>query len=120
MSALGQNQTFSREHYNLPLESVVVHHNKVEPPMSALGQKRTWRGVRPMSALPPTADMDQHARDLRFVPIAEVARQRDYSGSPAMRSLMRLSSGTDGITLDHTALDLNSTARRVHGACELN
>ena len=41
MSALGQNQTFSREHYNLPLESVVVHHNKVEPPMSALCHKRT-------------------------------------------------------------------------------
>ena len=41
MSALGQNQTFSREHYNLPLESVVVHHNKVEPPMSAFDPKRT-------------------------------------------------------------------------------
>src|SRR6516164_1088116 len=24
------------------------------------------------------------------------------------------------ITFDHAALDLNSTARRVHGACELN
>jgi hypothetical protein len=25
--------------------------------MSALGQKRTWRQVRPMSALPPKADI---------------------------------------------------------------
>jgi hypothetical protein len=28
-----------------------------ELPMSALGQKRTLRGVRPMSALPPIADI---------------------------------------------------------------
>jgi len=40
--------------------------------MSALGQKRTLRGVRPMSALPPKADMDQDGRDVRLVPEAEL------------------------------------------------
>src|SRR6516164_4356352 len=35
--------------------------------MSALGQKRTPGHVKSMSALPPKADMDQHARDVRFV-----------------------------------------------------
>jgi hypothetical protein len=35
-------------------------------------QKQTLRGVRPMSALPPKADMDQQGRDVRFVPEAEV------------------------------------------------
>jgi hypothetical protein len=33
-------------------------------PMSALGQKRTLRPVRRMSALPPKADIVQHARDV--------------------------------------------------------
>ena len=72
MSALGQNQTFSREHYNLPLESVVVHHNKVEPPMFALGQKQPSRHLQPMSALPPKADMDQQGCDVRFVPKGDI------------------------------------------------
>jgi hypothetical protein len=36
--------------------------------MSAVGHKRTFRNVRPMSALPPKADMDQRARDVPFVP----------------------------------------------------
>ena len=30
------------------------------PPMSALGQKRTFRNIGPMSALPPKADIDHH------------------------------------------------------------
>jgi hypothetical protein len=34
-----------------------VHRSKFGRPMSALGQKQTLRGVRPMSALPPKADM---------------------------------------------------------------
>ena len=75
MSALGQNQTFSREHYNLPLESVVVHHNKVEPPMSALGQKRTSRHLQPMSALPPKADIAVAQTNVRFVPKADILRR---------------------------------------------
>jgi hypothetical protein len=39
--------------------------------MSALGLKRTIGGGRAMSALPPKADMVQHARDVRFVPKAD-------------------------------------------------
>jgi len=41
--------------------------------MSALGQKQTLMHVRVMSALPPKADIDQHRRDVRFVPIADIA-----------------------------------------------
>jgi hypothetical protein len=44
--------------------------SNLEPPMSALGQKQTSRHLQPMSALPPKADMDQHGRDVRFVPKA--------------------------------------------------
>src|SRR6516165_9907746 len=80
MSALGQNQTFSRKHYNLPLESVVVHHNKVEPPMSALGQKRTSRHLQPMSALPPKADITERGWYVRYVPIADIM-QRNKKGA---------------------------------------
>jgi hypothetical protein len=36
-------------------------------PMSAFGQKRTFRNVRPQT------DVVQHDRDVRFVPKAEVA-----------------------------------------------
>src|SRR5262249_6701606 len=42
--------------------------------MSALGQKRTFRNVQRMSALPPKADMGQHSRDVRFVPKADILR----------------------------------------------
>jgi hypothetical protein len=44
--------------------------------MSALGQKRTFRIAWPMSALPPKADMDQHDRDVRFVPKADIEPPR--------------------------------------------
>jgi hypothetical protein len=37
--------------------------------MSALGQKQTSDRRPLMSALPPKADMAQHDRDVRFVPI---------------------------------------------------
>jgi hypothetical protein len=37
---------------------VSLHGSNLEPPMSALGQKRTSRHVRFMSALPPKADID--------------------------------------------------------------
>jgi hypothetical protein len=59
-----------------------LHSNNLEPPMSALGQKRTLRGVRPMSALPPKADIDQHGCDVRFVPKADIlhyGKERRYS-----------------------------------------
>jgi hypothetical protein len=46
--------------------------------MSALGQKRTLLGVRPMSALPPKADIDQHGRDDRFVPQADIPEIAQY------------------------------------------
>jgi hypothetical protein len=41
--------------------------------VSALGQKRTLRGVRPMSALPPKA-IETQSRDVRFVPKADILR----------------------------------------------
>ena len=43
--------------------------------MSALGQKRTLRNVRSMSALPPIADIRLHECDVRFVPKADSALQ---------------------------------------------
>ena len=60
----------------------VVHHSKIRPVMSALGQKRTFRLVPPMSALPPKADIGTQSRDLRFVPKADILRcseERRYS-----------------------------------------
>jgi len=45
-------------------------------PTSALGQKQTLRHLQPMSALPPIADIDQHGRDVRFVPIADILHCR--------------------------------------------
>jgi hypothetical protein len=42
-----------------------------EPLMSALGQKQTLQSVRPMSALPPKADIGTQPRDVRFVPKAD-------------------------------------------------
>ena len=41
--------------------------------MSALGQKQTFQSVRPMSALPPTADIGTQPRNVRFVPKADIA-----------------------------------------------
>jgi hypothetical protein len=40
--------------------------------MSALGQKRTLRHVRAMSALPRKADIEQRSHDVRYVPIADI------------------------------------------------
>ena len=42
--------------------------------MSALGQKRTLRSVRLMSALPPKADIAERHRDVCFVPKADILR----------------------------------------------
>ena len=41
--------------------------------MSALGHKRTCAVQNAMSALPPIADMCGATRDVRFVPIADMA-----------------------------------------------
>ena len=41
--------------------------------MSALGQKQTFAVRQPMSALPPKAGMCGATRNVRFVPIADVA-----------------------------------------------
>jgi hypothetical protein len=51
---------------------VVVQHSKIGLPMSAMGQKQTLEHVRVMSALPPKADMDSAACDVRFVPKADI------------------------------------------------
>jgi hypothetical protein len=53
-----------------------------------LGQKRTFRNVRAMSALPPKADMDQEVRNVRFV------QKRTYE-TPTFRALLVKGSGLD-------------------------
>jgi len=48
-------------------------------PMSALGQQQTLCQSSRMSALPPIADVDRSASDVRFVPKAEVGNlEVDY------------------------------------------
>ena len=42
--------------------------------MSALGHKRTFRSAIAMSALPPKADIEARQSNVRFVPIADIAR----------------------------------------------
>ena len=46
--------------------------------MSALGQKQTYAVQYVMSALPPKADMCGATRDVRFVPIADIAPSFDH------------------------------------------
>jgi hypothetical protein len=40
--------------------------------MSALGHKRTLEAIELMSALPPKADIETQASDVRFVPKADI------------------------------------------------
>ena len=40
--------------------------------MSGMGQKRTCRQVRVMSALPPTTDVERRIEHVCFVPLADV------------------------------------------------
>jgi hypothetical protein len=40
--------------------------------MRALGQERTSRRIRPMSALPPKADIVHSGENVRFVPTTEM------------------------------------------------
>jgi hypothetical protein len=60
----------------LPYHAVgyIVHHGKFRLPMSALGQKQTSRHLKPMSALPPKADIADAMRNVRFVPEADIVR----------------------------------------------
>jgi hypothetical protein len=51
-----------------------VHHSKFRWLMSALGHKRTFRKILPMSALPPKADIVQQGGNVRFVPETLLAR----------------------------------------------
>ena len=46
--------------------------------MSALGQKQTCAVQNGMSALPPITDMCGAARDVRFVPIADIGTLFDH------------------------------------------
>ena len=53
--------------------------------MSALGHKRTFAAQKGMSALPPKADISGDARDVRFVPIADID---ELIRSPRRRGLI--------------------------------
>ena len=46
--------------------------------MSALGQKWTFTHLRPMSALPPKADIRSPSDHVRFVPKADISRSFDH------------------------------------------
>jgi hypothetical protein len=46
--------------------------NNLELRMSALGHKRTFHDVQPMSALAPTTDIGTRSRNVRFVPKADI------------------------------------------------
>ncbi len=46
--------------------------------MSALGQKRTCAAHKPMSALPPSSDIDCVFRHVCFGPIADISRSLDH------------------------------------------
>ena len=51
--------------------------------MLALGQKRRLKRLRPMSVLPPKADIAEHGRHVRYVPKADIAtmQQQIYLNS---------------------------------------
>ena len=68
--------------YPITALSCVVRHSKIECPTSALGQKRTLGMVRPMSAIPPKADIAERDRHDRFAPIADI---RPLIRSPRQR-----------------------------------
>jgi len=55
-------------------------------PNVRFGQKRTWKRLRPMSALPPIADIAEGDRHVRFVPKADILR---CSKQPSIRSPRR-------------------------------
>ena len=45
-----------------------------------------------MSALPPKADMDQHGRDVRFVPKADIAHRSNFASRYCKNCLIFASS----------------------------
>src|SRR5215469_16163701 len=55
--------------------------NSAPVPMSALGQKRALERVRPLSALPPKADIVQHGGNVRFVPKADIPSPHSITSS---------------------------------------
>jgi hypothetical protein len=61
---------------------ISLHGSNPEPPMSALGQKRTFGLFIAMSALPPKADIGSRDPDVRFVPKADIYAS---SGAPCRR-----------------------------------
>jgi hypothetical protein len=63
-------------------ERYAVHRSKVGGLMSALGHKRTFRNVWPMSALPPKADMGHDGWDVCFVPIADISVGETWRQGP--------------------------------------
>ena len=52
--------------------------------MSALGQKQTFAMHKPMSALPPEADMCSATWYVRFVPKADIARRNGCKVGPTV------------------------------------
>jgi hypothetical protein len=52
---------------------VSLHSSNPEALMSALGQKRTWRGQIAMSALPLKADIPRSNLDVSFGPLDDIA-----------------------------------------------
>ncbi len=68
--------------------AVNLHGNILEPPMSALGQKRTWRDQIAMSALPPIADIHHGNWNVRFGPI--LLQKLAITGRSGWRELLEL------------------------------
>src|SRR5262245_16251456 len=51
--------------------------------MSALGHKRTFTHLQPMSALPPKADIGTQPRNVRFVPKADIFQAIEFRSMAA-------------------------------------
>ena len=45
--------------------------------MSAMGHEQTSRNVRVMSVIPLKADIDQRGLHVRYVPLADIAKERE-------------------------------------------
>src|SRR5215469_51413 len=64
--------------------------------MSVVGQKRTWKHVQSMSALPPKTDIGTQPCDVRFVPKAdEWHRSKDHCYSITSSARSRIDVGID-------------------------
>ena len=84
-----------------------------EPPMPAVGQKRTSEHVRGISALPAKADIRQGNRDVRFVPKADIPRCSKHrrSRTDAMASLSGSRPDFFSLFVDLTDSSLNFVLR---------